>query len=116
MTLRESLIAFAMTSVPVGGAGQSAPMASELESGTDALLQAVSAVDASVVWVSGHEGAVLRSVDGGMTWSLRPVQTLDSLQFRDVHAFDAQMAFDACNWVNDDAGHQSLPPSPISVS
>lgn len=64
----------------------------DARSGTGALLQAVSAVDAETVWVSGHEGAVLRSLDGGETWVPRPVQTLDSLQFRDVHAFDARRA------------------------
>lgn len=44
------------------------------------------------MWVSGHEGVVLRSVDGGDSWAVRPVQTLDSLQFRDVHAFDHDRA------------------------
>ncbi|MDH3734200.1 MAG: oxidoreductase [Gemmatimonadota bacterium] len=68
------------------------PVATELASGTTALLQAVSPVDAGVVWVSGHEGAVLRTLDGGETWERRAVQSLDSLQFRDVHGFDADRA------------------------
>ena len=78
--------------IPRAVISQTAPVMSELESGTDALLQAVSPVDASVVWVSGHAGAVLRAVDGGVTWQGRPVQTLDSLEFRDIHAFDADRA------------------------
>ncbi len=72
-------------------AGQ-APTTTELVSGTTALLQAVSAPSETVVWVSGHEGAVLKSEDGGETWTRRSVPSLDSLQFRDIHAFDAQTA------------------------
>ena len=68
------------------------PEMRELESGTTALLQAVSAPSESVVWVSGHEGVVLRSEDGGETWIRRHVPSLDSLQFRDIHAFDASVA------------------------
>ena len=73
------------------GAQQTLSM-KELESGTTAVLQAVSAVDEHVVWVSGHEGVVLRSLDGGHSWDRRRVQSLDSLEFRDVHGFDADRA------------------------
>ena len=62
------------------------------QSGTGALLQAVSAVTDEVVWVSGHQGEILRSVDGGDTWRSRLTLSLDSLQFRDIHGFDAQRA------------------------
>lgn len=62
-------------------------------SGTTALLQAVSAVDARVVWVSGHAGTVVRTLDGGATWEARPVAGADSLQFRDVHAASADRAW-----------------------
>lgn len=91
MNPRSLVLASALVTIPGASVAQSSVM-TELESGTTALLQAVSVVDASVLWVSGHEGAVLRSIDGGASWTQRPVQTLDSLQFRDVHAFDAQRA------------------------
>ncbi|RMH16119.1 MAG: oxidoreductase, partial [Gemmatimonadetes bacterium] len=61
-------------------------------SGTDALLQAVSAVDTSLVWVSGHRGVVLRTTDGGATWTRLATPAGDSLQFRDVDAFDERTA------------------------
>jgi len=64
----------------------------ERDSGTTALLQAVSAPSPEVVWVSGHQGVVLRSIDGGTTWRTTPVQTRDTLQFRDVHGFDGDRA------------------------
>jgi len=37
-------------------------------SGTDELLQAISVVDESVVWVGGHGGTWGRTLDGGTTW------------------------------------------------
>ncbi len=66
-----------------------------LRSGTTALLQAVSAPSDGVVWVSGHAAAVLRSTDGGASWTsiVVPGAAADSLQFRDVYAVDAIHAY-----------------------
>jgi photosystem II stability/assembly factor-like uncharacterized protein len=57
------------------------------------LLQAVSAVNASVVWVSGHRGTFARTTDGGLTWRAGVVPEADSLQWRDVHAVSADTAY-----------------------
>lgn len=65
----------------------------EQTSGTSKLLQAVHAVSERVVWASGHGGVVLRSVDGGGNWEARPTASGDSLEFRDVHAIDADTAW-----------------------
>ena len=65
----------------------------EQASGTTALLIAVSAVNDSVAWVSGAQGTWLRTVDGGTTWRTGRVRGADSLQFRDVHAVDANTAY-----------------------
>lgn len=62
-------------------------------SGTTTLLQAVSAVDERVVWVSGHAGTWARTLDGGATWSAGRVPGADTLQFRDVHALSADLAW-----------------------
>ena len=62
-------------------------------SGTTALLQAVSAVNDSVVWVSGHRGTWARTTDGGRTWRAAQVPGADTLQFRDVFALDADRAW-----------------------
>lgn len=69
------------------------PRLEEQTSGTRALLQAVSAVDTSVVWVSGHGGAWARTTDGGRSWRAGGVAGADSLEFRDVHALDATTAW-----------------------
>src|SRR6266480_4522293 len=47
----------------------------EQQSHTTALLQAVSAVDDSVVWVSGHHATWVRTVDGGRTWLPAPASS-----------------------------------------
>jgi photosystem II stability/assembly factor-like uncharacterized protein len=62
-------------------------------SGTRSLLIAVSAVNDNVVWVSGGNGTYVRTIDGGTTWTAGRVPGADSLQFRDVHAVDANTAY-----------------------
>jgi photosystem II stability/assembly factor-like uncharacterized protein len=74
-------------------AGQSRPRVSAQSAPTKQLIQAVHAVDDRVVWASGHGGVVLRTLDGGAHWSLRPTPAGDSLQFRDVHALNANTAW-----------------------
>ncbi|HET9709269.1 MAG TPA: hypothetical protein VFP39_13300 [Gemmatimonadales bacterium] len=55
----------------------------------------MSAPNDRIVWVSGHAAAVLRSTDGGATWTsfVVPGAAADSLQFRDVFAADATTAY-----------------------
>ena len=65
----------------------------EQVSGTRALLIAVSPVDERVVWASGTLGTWVRTTDGGATWISGRVPGADSLQFRDVHAVDANTAY-----------------------
>ena len=56
-------------------------------------MRGLSVVDPRIVWASGSGGVVLRSVDGGATWQLRKVPDADSLDFRDIEAFDSLTAF-----------------------
>jgi photosystem II stability/assembly factor-like uncharacterized protein len=69
------------------------PTVEQQTSGTTTLLQAVSVVDESVVWVSGHAGTWARTLDGGATWTAGRVPGADTLQFRDVHALSADLAW-----------------------
>ena len=60
--------------------------------GSSARLRGLSVVSSSVVWASGSGGTVLRTVNGGATWqSVGPPGT-ETLQFRDIEAFDASNA------------------------
>ena len=63
-----------------------------LNSGTSASLRGLSVVNDRVVWASGANGTVLRTVDGGDTWITHRVAGADSLDFRDIHAFDDRVA------------------------
>jgi photosystem II stability/assembly factor-like uncharacterized protein len=83
-------------SAPVGSAVPESFLSPRVEiqhSGVDVLLQAVSPVNESVVWVSGHGGTWLRTLDGGASWSGGMVPDADTLQFRDVHAISADIAW-----------------------
>ena len=92
-----TLAACAGSGASPGSAGPAAGQMLVLEpqvSGTRALLQAVSAVDESVAWVSGHNATYARTEDGGRTWHAARMPGVDStLQFRDVHALDARTAW-----------------------
>lgn len=87
-----ALVVVAWMAMPGAARGQTPSDIRELDSPTTALLQAVSPVDARTVWVSGHEGAVLLTRDGGDTWRANPAPGGDSLEFRDVHGFDDRRA------------------------
>jgi photosystem II stability/assembly factor-like uncharacterized protein len=63
-----------------------------VSAGTTSLLQAISSPAPAVIWLSGHNGTVARSIDGGKTFSSTVVPGADTLQFRDVHAFSANDA------------------------
>jgi photosystem II stability/assembly factor-like uncharacterized protein len=60
---------------------------------TTAGLRGLSVVSDKVVWASGTGGTVIRSVDGGMSWSLIVVPGAEELDFRDIEAFDANTAY-----------------------
>ncbi len=64
------------------------PITEVLESPTTSLLQAISIVDQEVTWISGHNATFVRTQDEGKSWELFQHPTGDTLQFRDIHAFD----------------------------
>jgi len=65
----------------------------EQKSNTEESLRGISAVSPSIVWASGTHGTYLRTADGGATWEVGHVPDAGSLDFRDVQAFSADMAF-----------------------
>jgi len=94
LILTALLTASAALSAPVfGQARASTPRTVEQSSGTKELIQAVHAVNAQVVWAAGHGAVVLRTRDGGARWERLQVPESDSLEFRDVHALNADTAW-----------------------
>jgi photosystem II stability/assembly factor-like uncharacterized protein len=55
-------------------------------------IRGLSVVSDQVAWVSGSKGYVGKSVDGGQTWEWTQPKGFESLDFRDIQAFDDQHA------------------------
>jgi len=60
--------------------------------GSDARLRGLDTVSGKVAWASGSKGTVLRTTDGGRTWSQVGPPGTTALEFRDIEAFDAEHA------------------------
>lgn len=89
---RDPLPSRELSDQPSRGVG-ARPTLIEQSSGTEQRLQAISVVDERVVWVSGLGGTFARTSDGGETWQSGIVEGAEELQFRDVHAVDASIAY-----------------------
>lgn len=68
------------------------PIWQELNSPFKSSLRGIFAVDNSTCWASGSNGKILLTLNGGETWLDRSMPSLDTLQFRDIHAFDKDRA------------------------
>jgi photosystem II stability/assembly factor-like uncharacterized protein len=55
-------------------------------------MRAVHAISPTICWIGGTGGTVLKTVNGGKSWTTYKVPGADSLDFRDIHAFDKQTA------------------------
>lgn len=88
-----------MLFLPVCGLAQQPPEPlvslewQSVETGVTASFRGVSAPTPSTVWVTGTQGTVLLSTDGGRTFRKRPVPEAEELDFRDVHAVDERVAY-----------------------
>ncbi|MHA4737746.1 WD40/YVTN/BNR-like repeat-containing protein [Dyadobacter sp. MSC1_007] len=55
-------------------------------------MRAVHAISPTSCWIGGTRGTVLKTTNGGKTWLTFKVAGADSLDFRDIHAFDKEVA------------------------
>ncbi len=60
---------------------------------TDASFRGLSVVNEKVIWASGTKGTFVRTIDGGKTWQAGNVPDAEKLDFRDVEAFSANVAY-----------------------
>jgi photosystem II stability/assembly factor-like uncharacterized protein len=83
-----------ITSIGVTPAAASSPSPSWqlTDTGTTVRFRGLAPVSAKVAWAAGSAGTVLRTVDGGRTWSSAGPPEAAALQFRDIEAFDARTA------------------------
>jgi photosystem II stability/assembly factor-like uncharacterized protein len=63
-----------------------------LTKGHPVSIRGLSVVDDRVIWVSGSNGQVGRSTDGGQTWKWQTVRGFEKTDFRDIEAFDEKTA------------------------
>jgi len=63
-----------------------------IASGVKSSLRGLSVVSDNVVWVSGSGGTVGKSSNGGKTWKWITVPGFEKTEFRDIEAFDANVA------------------------
>lgn len=59
---------------------------------TNSSLRGVSVVDSLTVWACGSKGTILHTTDGGKSWHEGKVKGFETLDFRDVEAFDENTA------------------------
>lgn len=88
--MRPSLLSLCLLSLASSGAFAQQSW-TPVQSGTTAELRGLSVVSASVAWASGARGTVLRTADGAQ-WQAISVAGAEKLDFRDIHAVDADIA------------------------
>jgi photosystem II stability/assembly factor-like uncharacterized protein len=62
------------------------------QSKTNASLRGISVVDSLTAWASGSNGTVIHTTDGGNTWMHSKVKGFETLDYRDIEAFDENTA------------------------
>ena len=55
-------------------------------------IRGLSVVNDNIVWVSGSNGTIGKSSNGGKTWTWMTVKGFEKMEFRDIEAFDANTA------------------------
>ena len=60
---------------------------------TTASFRGLSVVDEKIVWASGTGGTVIKTTDAGKTWTVMTVPGAEKLDFRDIEAFDSNIAY-----------------------
>lgn len=68
------------------------PRIDTLTSGTKTSLRGLSVVNDNIVWVSGSNGMVGKSTNGGKDWKWFQVKAFEKADIRDIEAFDASTA------------------------
>ncbi len=60
-----------------------------IHTNTTASFRALSVVDDSIAWVSGTEGTIGKTTDGGKTWRFIQLPGCEKMDFRTIYAFDS---------------------------
>ena len=63
-----------------------------LTSGTKTSLRGLCVVTDKIIWASGSNGKIAKSIDGGITWQWLTVKGFEKNDFRDIEAFNDSTA------------------------
>ena len=63
-----------------------------VNSGTKTSVRGLCVVNDEVIWASGSNGMIARSVDSGKTWKWSQVKGFEKTDFRDIEAFNSKTA------------------------
>lgn len=88
----KSLAALLLLAILTQTAFSQKPQVEVLTSGTNTSLRGISVVNDNVIWVSGSNGKVGRSNNGGKNWNWVTVKGFEKTEFRDIEAFDSKTA------------------------
>ncbi len=82
-----------MLQLPARSEAQSGyPSLQLLTSGTPTTVRGLSVVSDQIIWVSGSNGTVGKSTNGGKNWNWMKVTGFEKADFRDIEAFDGSTA------------------------
>ena len=68
------------------------PIVTLVDTSKKVSIRGLSVVDDNVIWCSGSNGSVAKSIDGGKTFIWQTVVGYEKRDFRDIEAFDANIA------------------------
>jgi len=86
------LLLMLLTGITLPAQNKNIPDLQLLTSGTPTSIRGLSVVSDEVVWVSGSNGTIGRSTDGGKNWKWMKVRGFEKTDFRDIEAFEAATA------------------------
>ena len=68
------------------------PIITIIDSSKKVSIRGLSVVDNNIIWCSGSNGSVAKSINGGKTFIWQTVRGYEKRDFRDIEAFDANTA------------------------
>lgn len=77
---------------PVTAQKNHLPEVEIITSGTNTSLRGLSVVNDNIIWVSGSQGTIGKTTNGGKNFKWHTVKGFEKAEFRDIEAFDASNA------------------------